>query len=323
MRGRGYVGAMLFSAALLVIALAMVCLVRGVEVRLTLFAAGLVLASLAAKPLVVFDVFLAEMGNGKTIGPICSAMGYAYVLRAAGADRVLVQLLLGPARRRWWLLIPGGCLAGFVANIAVTSQTAVAAAVGPILVPLMVAAGYPAAVAAATLALGCSGGGSLYNPGDADLVAIHEASGAPMTRALSAMFWPLLGGFATAVAVFAATARRQPAGGTTETTAGDAPAAAGGAAASAEAAVPTPPPAEGSRWKALLPPLPLAMIFVMLPGLVFRELPAPFAKGLPVAHAMILSTIVVLLTCRGELTVKVRAFFEGLGYAYAHIISLI
>ena len=200
---------MQFAAALIIIALAMYCLVRKVEVRLTLFAAGLALATLALKPLVVFDVFLAEMGNVKTIGPICSAMGYAFVLRATGCDRALVELLLAPARRAWWLLIPGGCLTGFVANMAVTSQTAVAAAVAPILLPLMLAARFSPAAAAATVVLGCSGGGSLFNPGDADLVAIHEASRAPMKAALGAMFWPLLGGFVTAVAVFALVTRRQ------------------------------------------------------------------------------------------------------------------
>lgn len=295
---------MQFFAALVIIALAVYGLVRQVEVRLTLFTAGLALATLALKPLVIFEVFLAEMGNGKTIGPICTAMGYAYVLRATGCDRELVQRLLAPARRTWWLLIPGGCLAGFIANIAVTSQTAVAAAVGPILVPLMLAAGYPAGAAAATLVLGCSGGGSLYNPGDADLVAIQEASQAPMKQALGAMFWPLLGGFATAVSVFSLLTRRQP-----------------GSEPIPCAALPA--IAASSHWKALLPPLPMAMIFLAMPGFVFHSLPAPFEKGLPVSHAMILSTIVVLILCRGELTAQVRAFFEGLGYAYANIISLI
>lgn len=294
---------MLFPAALAIIAVAMFCLVKKAEVRLVLFAAGLALASLAGKPLVVFEVFLAEMANVKTIGPICSAMGYAYVLRAIGADRELVHLLLAPARRRWWLLIPGGCAAGFVANIAVTSQTAVAATVGPILVPLMLAAGYTPAAAAATLVLGCSGGGSLFNPGDADLVAIHEASRAPMKAALGAMFWPLLGGFGTAVTVFAWRTRRQP--------------------ADLTSAIAPPPPAEGKRWKALLPPLPLAMIFAMMPGVIFDALPAPFERGLPVSHAMLVSTMIALLLCRGALTEKVKSFFEGLGFAYAHVISLI
>ena len=110
---------MQFTASLIIIALAIYFLAKQAEVRLTLFAAGLALATLALKPLVVFDVFLAEMGNGKTIGPICSAMGYAFVLKATGSDRVMVQLFLAPARKARWLLIPVGCITGFVANIAI------------------------------------------------------------------------------------------------------------------------------------------------------------------------------------------------------------
>ena len=312
---------MQLAATLVVVALAMWLLVREVEVRLVLFGAGLALASLALKPLVVFDVFLAEMGNGKTIGPICSAMGYAFVLRATGCDRAMVRLLLAPVRRTPWLLIPGGCLVGFVTNVAVTSQTAVAAAVGPILLPLMLAAGYSPVTAAATLLLGCSGGGSLYNPGDADLVAIHEASRAPMSVALEAMFLPLLAGFVTAVAVFVAMSRRS-----TSSIAAAALATAPAPTASVTAASPssnTQPLAEPAAWKALLPPLPVALIFLMMPGVFFPPLPAPFEKGLPVSHAMIASTIVLLLLCRRDASAHVKSFFEGLGYAYVHIISLV
>lgn len=295
---------MQLAATLLIIALTMYFLVREVDVRLVLFAAGLALASLALKPLAIFEVFLAEMGNVKTIGPICSAMGYAYVLRATGCDQEMVRLLLAPVKKAKWLLIPGGCLVGFVTNAAITSQTAVAAAVGPILVPLMLAAGYSRLIAAATLVLGCSGGGSLYNPGDADLVAIQEASKAPMRMALGAMFWPLLCGFVTAVIVLMALSRRQavdPEG-------------------VPSAAAPEGPP---QRWKALLPPLPVLMIFLMLPGLFLSSLPAPFDHGLPVSHAMLASTIVVLLACRRDLSKTVKSFFEGMGYAYAQVISLV
>ena len=298
---------MQLAATLVVIALTMWLLIREVEVRLVLFGAGLALASLALKPLVVFEVFLAEMGNGKTIGPICSAMGYAFVLRATGCDRAMVRLLLAPVRRIPWLLIPAGCLVGFVTNVAVTSQTAVAAAVGPILVPLMLAAGYSPVTAAATLLLGCSGGGSLYNPGDADLVAIHEASRAPMSVALGAMFLPLLAGFVTAVAVFVAMSSRSTSA----------------AATPAMPATTTEPLAEPAAWKALLPPLPVVMIFLMMPGVFFPPLPAPFEKGLPVSHAMIASTIVLLLLCRREASQHAKAFFEGMGYAYVHVISLV
>jgi DcuC family C4-dicarboxylate transporter len=293
---------MTLAATTLIILLALYALLREVDVRLVLFTAGLALALLALRPLAVFDTFLSEMGNGKTIGPICSAMGYAWVLRATGCDQAMVRLLLTPARKIRWLLIPIGCIAGFVTNIAITSQTASAAAVGPILIPLMLAAGYSPLIAAATLVLGCSGGGSLFNPGDADLVAIHESSQAPMHMALQAMFLPLVSGFAAAVLLFSVGARRE----------------------SANAAGAAPVEHKPLEWsKALLPPLPILLIFLLLPGVFFPVLPPPFEKGLPVSHAMILGTMVVLLVHRRNVSQHVKSFFEGMGFAYVHVISLI
>ena len=93
------------------------------------------MATVALKPLAVFEVFLAEIGNGKTIGPICSAMGYAFVLRATGCDRAMVRALLKPLRRAGWLLLPGGCVVAFLTNIAINSQTAAAAPVASVANP--------------------------------------------------------------------------------------------------------------------------------------------------------------------------------------------
>ncbi|HZR80649.1 MAG TPA: C4-dicarboxylate transporter DcuC [Candidatus Binatia bacterium] len=295
---------MILAATIVIILIALRSLLREVDVRLVLFVAGLALACLALQPLVVFDAFLAEIGNGKTIGPICSAMGYAWVLRATGCDRAMVRLLLAPTRSYKWLLMPAGAAVGFATNVAITSQTASAAAVGPILVPLMLAAGYSPSTAAATLVIGCSGGGSLLNPGDADLVAIHEWSGAPMRAVLQAMVAPLVIGFATAVLAFAIWSRH------------------GAEAAPAEEQeLVAPEPRE--RLKAILPPLPVLLILLMLPGGVLPPLPSPFDKGLPVSHAMLLGTIVVLLVHRRDLSRQVQSFFEGMGYGYVHVISII
>jgi DcuC family C4-dicarboxylate transporter len=293
---------MLLAVSGLIIAAAAGLVIRQVEVRLVLFAAGLALASLAGKPLAVIEAFVAEMGNGKTIGPICSAMGYSYVLRATGCDRAMVLRLLAPLRRAGWLLLPGGCAVAFLTNVAINSQTAVAAAVGPILLPLLTAAGFPPIVAAMTVLLGCSCG-NLCNPGEADLVAIHDANGLPMGGILASILPPTLAGFAVMVGAFTVREAR---------TRG--PAAAPAPVAD-EAAAPL--------WKACMPPLPVAMIFALLPGLFFAVPPAPFEKGLPVPYAMLAATIVVLLANRREAAATVRSFFEGMGGAYAQIISLI
>lgn len=293
---------MVLAATILIIGFTVYALLREVDVRLVLFLAGLALATLALKPLVIFDTFLSSMGDGKTIGPICSAMGFAWVLRGTGCDRAMVRLLLVPTRWIRGLLIPLGCAVGFVTNMAITSQTASAAAVGPILIPLMLAAGYSPLVAAATLVLGCSGGGSLLNPGDADLVAIHESSQAPMTQALAAMFPPLVSGFASAVLLFALWSRKPTEG------------------VDVAAAVERQP----IDWrKALLPPIPVVVYFLMLPGVFFESLPPPFEKGLPVAHAMLTGTIIVLLAHRRDISQHVKSFFEGMGFGYVNVISLI
>lgn len=291
---------MLLAASLIVIAAVIYALLREVDIRLVLFAGGLCLTSLAGAPGTVLEIFQAEMGNGKTIGPICSAMGYAFVLRATGCDQEMVKLLLKPVSRVRWLLIPAGCAVGFVTNIAVTSQTASVAAVGPVLMPLMLAAGYPPLVVAGTLVLGCSGGGSLYNPADADLIAIHEASGASLSQVLQGMFLPLLGGFVAAVLLFTLFSQRT---------------------AEAPATNPTVSCERVNLVKALLPPLPVIMIFLMLPGSPWAS--ALGGKGLPVSHAMILATAIVLLVERKAVSNSVKCFFEGMGYAYVNVISII
>src|SRR5262249_20772810 len=92
-------------------------------------------------------------------------------------DRHLVQLLLVPLRRVPWLLLPGGIIAAYVVNIAAPSQAAAAAAIGPILVPLMMAAGVRAEVAGAALLLGASLGVDLLNPRDQIIQAMVSAQG--------------------------------------------------------------------------------------------------------------------------------------------------
>ena len=42
----------------------------------------------------------ATVGDEKIVGPICSAMGFAWVLRVSGSDRELARLLIRPIRAR-------------------------------------------------------------------------------------------------------------------------------------------------------------------------------------------------------------------------------
>jgi DcuC family C4-dicarboxylate transporter len=284
--------------------LALLLIVRGIDVRLVLFAAALVIAALCGKALNVFDVFLRTMGDGKVIGPICSAMGFAFVLRHTGCDQEMVRLLMKPLRKKTWLLIPGGCLVGFITNSAITSQTASAAAVGPILVPLMLAAGFSPVTTAATLVLGCSAGGALLNPGEPDIVNIYLNSGSKVHEVINAIALPNIAALITAVIIFEILTRK-----------------------TRRHAQSMQFPDRGQKIslvKALLPPLPVAMVFLFMPSFnLFPWFSAWYPDGLPISHAMIFSTILAMVLFRKELNQLTKNFFEGLGYGYTNVISLI
>src|ERR1051325_1136320 len=131
-------------------------LARRADVRLVLALCAFALFTIAKRLSDFFVTFAQEMANPKFVVPICSAWGFAHVLRLTGCDAHLVRLLLQPVRRARWALIPGGVVVGFLVNTAVVSQTGTASVVGPLLVPLMLAAEIPPVIAGAALLLGSS-----------------------------------------------------------------------------------------------------------------------------------------------------------------------
>jgi DcuC family C4-dicarboxylate transporter len=296
--------------AILIIGAAVYFLIKGYDVRLVLFSAGLALCALALDPLKVFDRFRDSMVDMSYVTPICTAMAFSSVLAAAGCDREMVRLLMKPLRRVKWALIPGGCVVGFLTNSAITSQTGAAAAVGPILVPLLIAAGIRPAVAGACLVLGCSGGGNLLNVAEPDFLAIKRNTGIVPESVLRAIVLPEALSFAAAVVVFSIAFRPRKA---------EEPSPEVAAVPAAEE-----PPID--LVKALLPPLPVVLLMALMPKINFQPwvyLSQRYPDGFPISHAMLLCTILAFLINRKEISAQARTFFDGMGKAYANIISLI
>ncbi|MEO2091591.1 MAG: hypothetical protein ABGY75_19215, partial [Gemmataceae bacterium] len=166
-------------AAVAVIVAAAVCTARGIDVRIVLSSAALVLGVLAGQPAMVVREFLNTFSSEKFVIPICTAMGFAYVLKHTGCDDQLVRLLVAPVRRVRFLMVPGVILVGFVVNVPIISQTSVAVCLGAVVVPLMRAAGFSAATIGATLLLGASVGGELFNPGAPELNTVSKKTEVP------------------------------------------------------------------------------------------------------------------------------------------------
>ena len=156
--------------------------IRRVDVRLVLSLCAAALFALAGQFPQLFVFVAREMANDKTVVPICSAMGFAYVVKLTGCDRHLITLLLRPLRYVRALLIPGGVAAAFAINTTIVSQSSTAATVGPVMVPLLLAANMSITTAGSLLLFGSSVGGELFNPGAVEIVTLSTLTGLPSTE---------------------------------------------------------------------------------------------------------------------------------------------
>jgi len=301
---------MMTPPALLIIAAVVLLMARGAEVRLVLLGAALAMAALAGRPLAVADAFARGM-VAAMVAPICASMGFAAALQVTGCDRHLVHLLMVPIRRARRAVVPGGIGAAYLVNLAVPSQSSTAAALGPVLVPLLVAAGLSPAEAGAALVLGASFGGDLLNPGAQDIQIVAGATGLA-ARALGARIIPAgLAGAVAATLVFTMTRR---------------PARPAGPAADAVPGGFVPDPA-----RALIPLVPIALLLLAYAGwgpmawlLRTPDGPEwrPLAGAIPVVRAMLIGTMLAAAAARREVAKVVRGLFQGMGRAYGDVISL-
>jgi DcuC family C4-dicarboxylate transporter len=340
--------ALLLILGCLIIGGAIYAIVRQVDVRLALLAAALLLG-LAAGNLPAIATKFATTFVGETyVVPICTAMGFAYVLKHTGCDRHLVHLLVNPLRRVRALLIPGAVVAGFLVNIPIISQTSTAVAIGSVLIPLLRAAGISPLTAGSALLLGASIGGELFNPGAPEFrtvireigrLGLTPPEGAGMVRGIVGLNLLHL---AVATTVFWALS--VPAEARWRAEQGD---------AAAELPEGTSDQFRVNAFKAAVPLLPLALLFLTAPpfevvriprewlvgpgeaSTVLRGLseqlgdprlrdaaPSPFDSRL-IGAAMMIGVIVAAFTDRRQALTSVNAFFEGAGYAFANVISLI
>jgi C4-dicarboxylate transporter, DcuC family len=314
----------LFSTlvAVLIVIAGVVMVVRQVDVRLALFVCGLALAALAGRPLAVFDKFTDTMVNASFVVPICCSMGFAFVLKFTGCDTHLVRLLVTPLRRVGPLVVPGAVFVPFIVNTAVTSQSSTAATVGPVLVPLLLAAGLSPGMAGTALLIGSSVGGELLNAGAPEVAAIAKTAGVPTLTVIGRMLLPSLLVAGTAAAVYWRGLRRPDPKGAVAKGASMVGFGVGPAETEApEGAAPE----RINLVKAAIPLLPILLLMLDARLHLFPRPADPTAwkEWMPIGYAMLIGTGLAMLTSWRSFSGSTAAFFQGQGFAYTYIISLI
>jgi DcuC family C4-dicarboxylate transporter len=321
-----------------VIVLTALAVARRVDVRLALMVGALALGALAWRLDTVLHTLMATLAAERFIVPICTALGFSYVLRHTGCDQHLVHALVRPLSYVRVLLIPGTVLVGYIVNMPVVSQAGTATAIGPVVVPLLRAAGISPVTVGAALLMGSSIGGELLNPGAPELRATVErskeaASELNRERAGTGMapidpvafttercvrrVLPLsLIGLTVATSVFwliSIRAERR----------------------AAEAAAPPKEPAgfRVSPIKAVVPLLPLILLYVASPPLRLVQVPPGWLEDPArtdgrfetrlVGTAMLLGAVAAVLAAPRQARGAPAAFCEGAGWGYGYVITQI
>lgn len=317
---------------LFAIALGILAIYRQLEVRFVLLTLAMFLGALAGQADAIVRRFLETFADEKFVVPICCAMGFAYVLRHTECDQHLVHLVVRPLTRARFLLIPGTVVVGFLVNMPIISQTSTAVTIGTVVIPILRAAGISRPTIGAAVLLGSSIGGELLNPGAPELRTTVEESRAAATRhgldpdqfdtqRCQERILPL-----DVLALIVATSvfwllswpaeRKRLAG-----------SEAAGTVLDPHANFTVNP------LKAVVPLIPLILLYLTTPQFHILELPrewldADAGRGgrydsRLIGAAMLAGSVVAgLVVWRRSLGVA-KAFFEGAGYGFTHIISLI
>lgn len=288
---------------LVIIAAAVVLLVKQYETKTVLLGAGFLMAIAALSPLQAFDAFSKNMVAAKLIQNICSTLGFAAVLQITRCDKHLIYAMAGGLAKVRPLLIPGAIVATFVINIALPSAAGCAAAVGVILIPLLISQGVSPAVAATAVFAGTFGG--TLSPGVVHYAIISDLTKIEVIDLIKEIAPAVLAClvintvFVTLIAKF----RKEDRGYKSIEESTDL----------------------GSfkinYFLALLPLTPV--ILLVLFSLDGVKTAMPWTKDVIVPHVMLFGAFLCILFTKTSPTSAVKDFFNGMGKGYADIIGII
>ena len=294
---------MIYVGGIIVI-LTIVAMIKRYEVRLVLFVSGLLMCSVALKPLEAVKAFTTNMVHGSLVPIICTVMGFAYVLKLTECDSHLVHALTKPLTKVKMILIPGAAMITFVINIALPSAAGVSAAVGAILIPALIATGVNPAMAATAVMAGTFG--SCLSPGSPHIVTVADLAKVGVmdvvfANTLRTVICGLIG--AISLTIYAVVRKEMT---------GYVPANPADAVMSSNASN-----FKVNPIKAIVPVVPFALLILTSSALKL------FKTEVTVPQAMFVGIFLAALVALKNPQEVSRAFFSGMGSAYAEVIGII
>lgn len=187
---------------------------KNYEARLVLFLSGMLMTLLGISfggstigfPQAI-DAFVKQFVNGGLVPTYTTVMGFGYVMSYTKCADHLVNALVRPLAKVPMLVIPGAVVITWILNIVLPSAVGIAAAVGVLLIPALIALKVRPIMAAAAVFLGTWGSvvspGLMFNPQIADIAFKAGEIEAPdaMIVILEEFFPAFVGSLIAAVAL--------------------------------------------------------------------------------------------------------------------------
>ena len=169
---------------------------KNYEARLVLALSGLVMALLGQylcggmTVSAAVQAFIKQLVNGGLVPTIVTVMGFGYVMTFTKCSDHLVNALVRPLTHVPAIVIPGAVIITWLLNIMLPSAAGIAAAVGVLLIPALIALKVRPVMAAAAVFLGTWGSvvspGLMFNPQVADIA--FKAKEIPAPDAMIVIF---------------------------------------------------------------------------------------------------------------------------------------
>lgn len=284
---------------LIIILITVYCLIKQYETRLVLFISGVVMAIISGNIMVAFDAFSKSMKNANLIEPIIAAMGFAMVLQITKCDQHLIYLLAKSLKNLGPLLVPGAVLATALVNTSITSAGGCSAAVGAILIPVLIGAGVHPAMAAAAVFAGTYGS-PMLNPGFGQIAIVADvAHSTPIDVISNHYHVVLILGLITAISLtIVAFVKGEHKGYHSDT-------------------LDHLKDFKINYIMAIVPMLPLIILILGSTGTV------PLFKKFAISHAMLIGCAAAFLATRKSPAEISKAFFKGAGDGFTTVFGII
>lgn len=282
-----------------IILITIYCLMKQYETRLVLFVSGVIMAIISGNLMVAFDAFSKSMKNANLIEPIIAAMGFAMVLQITKCDQHLIYLLAKSLKNLGPALVPGAVLATALVNTSITSAGGCSAAVGAILIPVLIGSGVHPAMAAAAVFAGTYGS-PMLNPGFGQIAIVADVAHSTPIDVISNHYHVvlILGLITAASLTIVAFIKGEHKGYHSE-------------------ALDNVEDFKINYIMALVPMLPLIILVLGSTGVVL------LFKKFAISHAMLIGCFAAFLATRKNPAEISKAFFKGAGDGFATVFGII